>query len=447
MLPCTHEKDPRDEHHPAAHRSIRIPGARQGNGGSTVRTIAEHREAVSALLAATLRPREELLDLTSGRDLAAACGDRVLALDVVAAVDVPPFDNSQMDGFAVRSSDLDRPGVRLPLASEVAAGTVPGPLPPRTAAPIMTGAPMPDGADAVIPVERTNGSFADATAAGAVSFAPVEPGTFVRQRGSDVVAGSILFSDGTVLGAAQLGALVAAGVSAVPVVALPRVALVTTGLELTPAGTPLAAGQIHDSNQIMLAHALRRSGAQVTQHGYHSDEPAGFLELVTGLARTSDLIVTTGAVSRGTREVVRESLEGRSVTFESVAMQPGGPQGSGTVDSPHGAVPIICFPGNPVSAMVSFEMFLRSDLRRFTGLRPADRVALSVPLAHAVEPLTGKHQVRRGVLDADGNASVVGGPGSHLLTAYARSTVLIHLPAGDSELPPGTPVDVWRIDD
>ena len=188
----------------------------------------------------------------------------------------------------------------------------------------------------------------------------------------------------------------------------------------------------------MLAHALHETGAEVTVHGYHSDEPAGFLELVTRLARTSDLIVTTGAVSRGTREVVREALEGDGVTFESVAMQPGGPQGSGLLSTPHGAVPIVCFPGNPVSAMVSFEMFLRPVLRRFSGRTPADRATLTVPLAHAVEPLPGKHQVRRGVLDADGNASVLGGPGSHLLTAYARSTVLIHLPAGPSRLPAGT---------
>jgi molybdopterin molybdotransferase len=249
-----------------------------------------------------------------------------------------------------------------------------------------------------------------------------------------------------VLGAAQLGALVAAGVSAVRVRALPRIALVTTGLELTPPGETLDAGRIHDSNSVMLAHALRRSGAEVTVHGYHSDEPAGFLDLLTSLASTSDLLVTTGAVSHGTREVVREVLEGEAVAFESVAMQPGGPQGSGRLHTRHGAVPIVCFPGNPVSAMVSFEMFLRPVLRRITGHTPADRDALTVPLAHPVEPLPAKHQVRRGVLDADGNARILGGAGSHLLTAYARSTVLIHLPAGPSPLAAGTPVEIWRID-
>lgn len=416
--------------------------------GCGVRSIAEHRAAVSALLTAHLLPREDLLDLTPDAVAVAECENRVLARDVAAAVDVPAFDNSQMDGYAVRSGDLEEAGATLPLTAEVAAGTVPLPLPAGSAAPIMTGAPIPAGADAVVPVEHTDGSFAVAAAAGRVSFAaPVESGSFVRRQGSDIAAGSVLFPAGTVLGAAQLGALVASGIAAVPVRSLPRVALVTTGLELTPAGTPLGAGQIHDSNSIMLAHALRRSGAQVSVHGYHSDEPAGFLELLEGLTRTNDLIVTTGAVSRGTREVVREALDGGSVMFDPVAMQPGGPQGSGVIHAPDRTVPILCFPGNPVSAMVSFEMFLRSDLRRFTGRRPAERTALSVPLAHAVEPLPGKHQVRRGVLDAEGNASVLGGAGSHLLTAYARSTVLIHLPAGRSPLPAGTPVDVWRIDD
>lgn len=413
-----------------------------------MRSIAEHRAAVEALLATHLRSRDEPLDLRSGLVDDARCGGRILARDVAAVSDVPPFDNSQMDGYAVRSADLRVPGSPVPLTAEVPAGTVPAPLPAGSAAAIMTGAPIPPGADAVVPVEQTTASFADAAEAGAVSFStPVEPGTFVRRRGSDIAAGDVLLPAGTALGAAQLGALVAAGLAEVPVRALPRVALVTTGLELVPAGTPLTAGQIHDSNSIMLAHALVGAGAEVAVHGYHSDEPAGFLELVTRIAETSDLIVTTGAVSRGTREVVREALDGDSVTFESVAMQPGGPQGSGLLSTPYGAVPVVCFPGNPVSVMVSFEMFLRPALRRFSGRTPADRTALTVPLGHAVEPLPGKHQVRRGVLDADGNASVLGGPGSHLLTAYARSTVLIHVPAGPSGLPAGTPVNVWRIDD
>lgn len=414
----------------------------------TARTIAEHRGSVSALLAGSLQRRVELLDLGSVANADADCVDRVLADDVAAATDVPPFDNSQMDGYAVRSADLTVPGRRHPLTAEVSAGTIPPPLPANFAAPIMTGAPMPRGADAVIPVERTGGSFADSAAAGSVTFSePVAPGTFVRLRGSDIAAGSTLLPAGTVLGAAQLGALAAAGVSAVPVLALPRVALVTTGLELTPIGTPLDAGRIHDSNAIMLAHALRRSGARVTSSGYHSDEPAGFLDLIAMLAATCDLIVTTGAVSRGTREVVREALEGDSVVFDSVAMQPGGPQGSGLLHAAGRAVPIVCFPGNPVSALVSFEMFLRPVLRRLAGLRPADRETVSAPLAQAVEPLAGKHQVRRGILDDGGHVRLVGGAGSHLLTAYARSTVLVHLPAGPSALPPGTPVDVWRIDD
>lgn len=409
-----------------------------------MRTIAGHRDAVSALLAASLRPGEELFDLAAD---ASCCGDRVLAVDVAAAIDVPPFDNSQMDGYAVRSAGLV-PGAPYPLTAEVPAGTVPRPLPVGCAAPVMTGAPMPPGADAVIPVEQTGAGFAEHAARGTVAFpAPVAPGTFVRRRGSDVTAGSVLLPAGTVLGAAQLGALVAAGVSAVRVRAQPRVALVTTGLELTPPGMTLDAGSIHDSNSVMLAHALRRSGAEVTVHGYHSDEPSGFLDLLTGLAATSDLLVTTGAVSRGTREVVREVLEGDAMTFDSVSMQPGGPQGLGLLHTRHGAVPVVCFPGNPVSAMVSFEMFLRPVLRRLTGRTPVDRPALTVPLAHPVDPLATRHQVRRGILDADGNARVLGGAGSHLLTAYARSTVLIHLPAGPAPLTAGTPVDVWRIDD
>lgn len=375
-----------------------------------------------------------------------------LASEIVSPIDLPPFDNSQMDGFAVRAAELagasaERP-VTLPVSETIAAGHAPGALPPGHAAPIMTGAPVPAGADAVVPVEQALPArfpppgARDATIAFA---APVDPGRFVRPRGSDVRTDESLLAAGSRLGPAQWGVLAASGITAVEVITPLRVLLVSTGLELADdPGVSLAPGKIHDANGVSVALALAATGAEVTTARLANDEPEALLAALAAHP-DADLLVSTGGVSEGAFEVVREVLEPRGVWFGSIAMQPGGPQGTGIATLDDGrALPVVAFPGNPVSALVSFEMFLRPLLRARTGLTPAHRPSELLRLSEPVEspPL---HQVRRGLALEDGSVALIGGPSSHLLHAYARANALVHLPPDARILAAGDEVEVWRI--
>ncbi|MEG3614176.1 gephyrin-like molybdotransferase Glp [Isoptericola haloaureus] len=421
------------------------------------RPVDDHREAVRALIgpALAVARRAEACDLAE--ELAAAgrgsaAGARVAAADVAAVVDLPGFDNSQMDGYAVRAADLTGAApsdpVELPVAAPVPAGTQPPPLAPGTAAPVMTGAPIPDGADAVIKIEEADPSaFPEPGATATVRFtAPVAPGTFVRRAGSDVAAGDVVVPAGTRLGPAQLGVLVAAGGTEVEVAEPPHVLLISTGSELVPAGEPLGPAQLYDANGAALTAALAEVGCRVT-HRVVPDDPAA---LRTVLAEAPDdvaLVITSGGVSAGAYEVVRQTLT--DAWFGHVAVQPGGPQGLGTITlgdptAPRD-VPLVAFPGNPVSALVSFELFLRPVLAEATGAVPAHRPRGRAPLAEAIDSPEHLHQVRRGRLDADGRVEMVGGSGSHLLAHLAMATLLVHVPPGVGHLDAGDDVDHWEI--
>ena len=446
-----------------------------------MRTFAEHQHAVRELLA----PVRAALDEAAGFErVAVSAGDgapeldpgssplgRVLALDVDSPMDLPAFANSQMDGYAVRTADLAgaRSGapITLPVSATSAAGDPVRRLAPGTAAPVMTGAPVPLGADAVVPIEVADpprfpalGADRRTAAAGTVvTFdRPTVAGAYVRAVGTDVARGERLLRAGIRLGPAQLGALAAAGVTTVAVRRPVSVLLVSTGHELRAPGERLESGQIHDANTTMLAAGLRESGARVREV-VAPDDAATVVSAIAASADLVDLVVTTGGVSAGAFEVVREALAPLGVEFTKVAMQPGGPQGLGLarIPRPDGtagtdrsdrddvSLPVVAFPGNPVSALVSFELFLRPVLRAFAGLTP-DRPRARLRLAHDVTSPLDKHQVRRGVLDGDGDVEV-GAPSSHLLHAYANATVLVHLPVGIGDLPAGAHVDVWRIDD
>ncbi|MBG6238749.1 molybdopterin molybdotransferase [Mycetocola sp. CAN_C7] len=416
-----------------------------------MRTVEEHQDAVRALLAPLAARQPETVSFLSPADLMPLGADRVLAHDLVSLVDLPPFDNSQMDGYAVRSVDLVA-GEPLRVARRIVAGHAAPPLEPGSAAPIMTGALMPPGADAVIPIEQATPDFFPPDAGGqVVSFSdPVAAGTFVRSMGSDLRAGELLLPAGSGLGPAQWGVIAASGASEIPLVSRIRVVVISTGDELRSPGVPLEAGQIHDSNGASMAAAIVDAGATCLAAFTAPDDAGVLRDLLTRHIGDADLILTTGGVSKGTREVVRDVFE-QSVDFVSVAMQPGGPQGLGTVSMTDAAGipvarPVVAFPGNPVSALVSFEVFLRPVLRELHGL-PADRQHLRLPLAATVDSPGGKHQVRRGALDADGRVVLIGGSSSHLLHGYASSTLLVHLPVGVSRFDAGDLVDVWRIHD
>ncbi|WP_440711132.1 molybdopterin molybdotransferase MoeA [Herbiconiux sp. YIM B11900] len=429
-----------------------------------MRTIEDHRHAVLALLAPVARALgSETLPVSADHVTAdpARYAHRVLAVDLIAPSSLPSFDNSQMDGYAVRAADLAEaaPGqpVRLPVAERVAAGDPFREHRPGTATPVMTGAPIPAGADAVVQIERADPPVfpADTLRDATVMFsAPVTVGTFVRAAGSDVARGDVLLAAGTPLGAAHYGVIAGTGLTEVPVRRRPRVLLVSTGHEIRDAGTALEPGQIFDSNSIALTVALQQAGCTVTARPCRSDDADDLLALLEGAAADADLVVTVGGVSAGAREVVRDALGPLGVEFVKVAMQPGGPQGLGRIAIGTGEHPlaVVCLPGNPVSALVSFEAFVGPALRGIlragpdSAADPALPERRRAPVAHGFDSPPAHHQLRRGILRPDGALELVGGPSSHLLHSYAASTVLVHVPVGVTDVAAGDELDFWRID-
>lgn len=410
-------------------------GDAPGHALHQARSVSLHRAAVAELLAPLLaQGRTETLAL---RD---ALG-KALAHDVTAPLSLPPFANSQMDGFAVKSADVPDGGAELRVVDPVPAGATPAALNRGTAAPIMTGAMIPAGADAVVPVERAvPDRFPAPGEAGSVWLPATAAGTFVRPVGSDIAAGERALAEGTFLGPAQLGLLAALGIGDVEVRRMVTVLLATTGDEVVEPGQPLAAGKIYDSNGTLLEGAMRQAGLNVVRTAIASDRPEELRALLRSHAGTVDVIVTTGGVSKGAYEVVRQAMEGQSAEFLHVAMQPGGPQGIGTFD----AVPFLGFPGNPVSCLVSFEMFLRPVLAELFG-SPAPRIPVRARLGHSLTSPQHKHQVRRGSLQADGTVRLEGGESSHLMHALAGSNALVHVPVGVSALAEGDEVEVWIL--
>lgn len=443
-------------------------------------SVEEHRVAVAGLLAGVEAGlAAETIPLSAARIAAhpELYLNRVLAADLAAPTDLPPFDNSQMDGYAVRSRDLasataDDP-VELHVGARVAAGSPQAVLSAGWALPVMTGAPLPEGADAVIPIEAaipphfpdervavpsgSGGATADSHAPTAtVRFTtPVAPEQFVRRRGSDVRSGHVLLAAGTRLGPAQWGVISASGAIQVTVVARPRVLVIATGHEIREPGSALEDGQIFDSNSTIMSSAVTELGCSVVAWPCRTDDAHDLLHIIASAGPTADLVITIGGVSAGTREVVRDALEPLGVVFRSVAMQPGGPQGFGVVprtavttgEGASGSIPIIAFPGNPVSALVSFEMFVRPVLARISHHPHPDREVVAAPLREAVSSPLTKHQIRRGALDDDGSIRLIGGPSSHLLHAYASASILVHLPADRDRFEAGEPVVAWRIND
>lgn len=427
------------------------------------RSVEAHREAVQALLAPAFAKLTAADPEHLSTDSTELLG-RVTARPVTTAIPLPPFDNSQMDGYAVSSADLVSASpahpVTLRLGYTTAAGDSQGTHTPGTASPIMTGAVIPLGADSVVPVEQTLpprfppiSRKDDTKPIGSVGFTShVTTGCFVRVRGEDAASGTLILPTGVRITPARIGTLAAAGCTAVSVRPRLRVLLCSTGDEISaetePGGAsravPLDLGKIHDINAPMLSAALREAGAQVrTLHC--GDRAEALREALSAVSANYDLVVTSGGISAGAFEVVREALAPLGAEFLSVAMQPGGPQGLGEITLPGNVIPAICFPGNPVSAFISAECFLLPLLRSYAGL-PKDRPRQRRNLAHDAESPLDKHQVRRGRIDADGRVTL-SAPGSHLLSDLASADVLVHLPAGQAFYPTDATVETWRIND
>jgi molybdopterin molybdotransferase len=393
----------------------------------TSRSVEEHSAEVQRLLAPLLSPTVEDVAVTE------ALG-RVLGADVRSPLDLPLFRNSQMDGFAVAAASLAAVPVTLPVTETIAAGPAePAPLAPGSAVRIMTGAVIPAGAHAVVPVEDT-----DATADTVTIRVPRRAGEYVREAGTDVRAGDLLLAAGTALGARHLSLFAAVGLATVPVLRRPRAAVIATGAELVRAGELLRPGQIYESNSVALAASLTANGADVVFVDRSDDDLAVFGEILRRAIASADLVVTSGGVSMGDFEVVREVLTPLGGWFGHTTMQPGGPQGLAEIDG----VPVLNFPGNPVSTMVSFEVFVRPLLRRAAGLPavPLEELALTEPITS----IPGRRQFLRG-RRVDGGVALESGPGSHLVGALARADVLIDIPENVTTMKAGDNVRVWPL--
>ena len=396
-----------------------------------MRTVEEHRAVVAAVRPPL--PAEEV-------GLAEAHG-RVLARDVAAAVALPSFDNSAMDGYAARWAEVSTAGeapVRMPVAEDIPAGrTDVVPLAPGTVHRIMTGAPLPPGADVVIPVELTDGGT------DVVEIRDVLPaGSHLRAAGEDIAAGAVALTAGSPLGAAQVGLAAAVGVTTLPVGRRPRVLVLSTGSELVAPGQPLLPGQIYESNSQLLVAAVEEAGGEARRLHFVPDDVDQFLATVRSELDGADLLITSGGVSAGAYEVVKDAFRGLgTVEFAKVAMQPGGPQGAGTVDG----VPVVTLPGNPVSAFVSFEVFVRPALRRALGYAAPDRLHAPARLTGPLRSPADRRQFLRGRYSG-GQVSQVGGPGSHLVAHLARANCLVIVPEDVTELPAGAEVDVVLIE-
>ncbi len=374
-----------------------------------------------------------------------AAGGAVLAETTTAQGPLPPFDNSSMDGYAVHASDVAAAAagapVTLPVTDQIPAGdsrilT----LAPGTCARIMTGALLPGGADAVVPVEWTSGGTERVQ-----FYQPVPKGNALRRRGDDVAAGDELLPTGTRLGPAQIALLAASGHGSALVRAAPRVAVIGTGNELTEPGTPLPPGRIWDSNSYMLAAAVRQAGGVAVRHRA-SDDPRAVLALIEEQAASADLLITSGGVSMGgEHDVVKAALGGHAaMTFRKVAMQPGMPQGIGVVGVDR--TPILTLPGNPVSAYVSFCLFARPALDALLGLPPGRLPQTRAALTAAVRSPEGKRSYLRGVLDAQsGTVTPFTGQGSHQLGALALANALIVVPEPVASMKAGETADVMSL--
>jgi molybdopterin molybdotransferase len=364
----------------------------------------------------------------------------VLTEDVVAPAPLPGFDNSAMDGYAVRTADLTDIPVILPVVGDVAAGPAsPLRVQPGLCVRIMTGAMMPAGADAVVPVEWTDGGVAKVR----IDQRP-DPGAYIRRAGEDVALGEVVLTAGTHLGAAQLGLAAAVGRSRVVVRPRPRVVVLSTGSELVEPGDPIGPGQIRDSNSFALTAAAVEAGAIGYRVGIVPDDPRRLADTLEDQLVRADVIVTSGGVSVGAYDVVKEVLSRLgTVRFDKVAMQPGMPQGFGTIGPD--AIPVFGLPGNPVSSLVSFEMFVRPAIRTMLGAEPIERPRVQ---ALADEPLTSSLgqrsflRVHLGVREGAYRVTPVSGAGSHLLAGMSRANALAVVPEDVVRIEAGQPVEV-----
>lgn len=372
-----------------------------------------------------------------------------LAESARATNSVPVFDNSAMDGFAVRYADVSTASDAHPAALRVVADIPAGsgadpPLATGTAARIMTGAPVPTDADTVVPFEDTVGGLADSLAEISVLRAPAAAGIYVRPAGADAVAGQVVIEAGTLLGPRQLAALASVGIAQVAVAPRPRVAIVSTGAELVAPGVALRRGQIPESNGLLLAGLVAEAGADVVFREVVGDDGDGPAEAVARASALGlDAVVFSGGVSAGAYEPVRQSLRGE-MDFVQVAIQPGKPQGFGVTDA---GMLLFGLPGNPVSVAVSFEVFVRPALLHMQGRREIQRPRRVLAAGSPWRTPPGRRQYLPAVIDAQGcvHPATRGGSGSHLVVGLGSATAYAIVAAEIAQVAVGDLIEVMEL--
>ena len=441
-----------------------------GHGGGALTPVEEHLAEILATIT-PLTPTE--LGLSDVHGL-------VLAEDVSTVSPLPSFDNSGMDGYAVRVEDVadatEENPVTLPVTAEVAAGdTGAYALQPGTAIKIMTGAMLPHGTEAVVPVEGTDGGSARVSIR-----ASTEYGNAIRLAGEDAKAGEVLVTAGTRLLPMHVAVIAAAGRGSVLVRPRPRVVVLSTGNELAEPGTPLVPGRIWDSNSFMLAAAAREAGCLAYRQAILPDHPDEVLPAIEDQLVRADLMVTTGGVSMGgEHDVIKAALQQLgTITFRKVAMQPGMPQGFGTIALPAAVapedpqrrlarprwrrdgyeaaaapapaagdgVPIFTLPGNPVSAYVSFQVFARPAIAALQGYHEPGLDKVQAELTGPLRSPAGRRSYVRGVLDrARKRVTPLTGQGSHQIATLGKANALVVVPEWVVQMSEGDTAEVMVL--
>ncbi|MDX1615990.1 MAG: molybdopterin molybdotransferase MoeA [Candidatus Promineifilaceae bacterium] len=404
-------------------------------------------QALNYILASTPVLDSETVSLPEARG-------RVLSSSVVAQDSLPPFANSAMDGYAVRADDVDRASranpTTLQVIADISAGTaLETTVGPGTAARITTGAPIPVGADAVVPVEETNESWRDRARPLATKiqiYRSVPPGAYIRETGEDIVAGSQVLRSQRVLRPQEIGVLASLGVTQVEVNRRPRAGILATGDELVSIDAPLTAGKIRNSNSYALAAQVEAAGAIPVHLGVARDVAEDVrAKLARGVELGVDLLISSAGVSVGAYDVVKAVLEQNGqIAFWKVRMRPGKPLAYGTYQG----IPYFGLPGNPVSALVSFERFTRPTLRKMGGHQELERPRVTVTLQETIDS-DGRESYIRAQVKREGasyTATTTGEQGSHMLTSLVKANGLIVIPEGVQQVEAGERLEAVMLD-
>ena len=383
----------------------------------------------------------------------AECADRVLAQDIAASTDLPPFDNSSMDGFAVRAVDVanatDASPQRLSVVADIPAGSAPAIfLAPGQAARIMTGAQVPDGADAIVPVEETDFVSRDAGSpppGQVLILKAAKPGANIRASGMDIKTGEIVLQKGRRLQAQDLGLLAMLGVAKVEVHRKPRVALLSSGDELVGVDAPLEPGKIRDSNSYVLAALIESAHAEALRLGVANDTRESVEALFEqAAAQKVDMIISSAGVSVGAFDFIKDVVDSNGrMDFWRVNMRPGKPLAFGE----YRGIPFIGLPGNPVSAFVGFEVFVRAALGRLGGELNGGRHAVRVRTVEEINSDGRESYLRAIVEEKNGvlSAKITGHQGSGNLRSLVQANALLIIPAGVKCVPAGQEVHAWLL--